>query len=731
MPTPPPADLMQESPPLSGDGEAPDGPGPETSAEPDAASDLAEGSEALPPAPGPDSPLCRFVDPAAEWYLDHERAGDRLAREGQTEAARAAWHRALALAPGADWIRAKIDVIETAAAALAAAPSPPDPDPDAVVTAETADRPEVTPALWLFMPFYTPADPPRAAELRACLRANLASDMIARIVLLMDDDTPLPEDDPRLMAIRLSARPSYLDWVQAALRLCPGRIAVLCNSDIQLDATIAGLAPIFAADPGGFVALSRFDLVAGAARPHPNPHWSQDLWAFLPDPARVPDPAQAARLAIPLGVPRCDNKIAYAFALGGARIYNPFPMIRALHVHETGLRYYDKTGDRQLVGGMAMVHPSADLTTPARVDLEIWIPHADSFAAPKISRALDHWDAQARIARAPRPAWIAHDADWQTPAVTERHAFQRMQAVLPGQPGRHDSLYLGFPFATLIDLTAHVGDRDPRRAALQGRLDALTRNPGPYRRVVTVSQHIRTAQFGDIFARAGVTDLFWSHAAVGQTHLPGHPGVRLHPFPLYPVQQVPRGPEDRDRPRRWLFSFVGARALKNYLTRSRDMIIDILGQDPRGKVVERGEWHYQKSVYEGQVLSSGGAAAAGGDAEAEFREILDQSVFTLCPSGSGPNTIRLWEAMVNGSIPVILADSWAAPGDAALWQAATLRLPETPAAIATLPHRLSALAADEARMAAMRNALDQLCRRYGPAGFVGDITALMGLPRQD
>ena len=37
--------------------------------------------------------------------------------------------------------------------------------------------------------------------------------------------------------------------------------------------------------------------------------------------------------------------------------------------------------------------------------------------------------------------------------------------------------------------------------------------------------------------------------------------------------------------------------------------------------------------------------------------LLLNSKYTLCPSGSGPNSIRLWESLACGSIPIILSDT--------------------------------------------------------------------------
>jgi len=47
----------------------------------------------------------------------------------------------------------------------------------------------------------------------------------------------------------------------------------------------------------------------------------------------------------------------------------------------------------------------------------------------------------------------------------------------------------------------------------------------------------------------------------------------------------------------------------------------------------------------------------------------------LCPSGSGPNSIRLWESLAAGAIPVVLADTLELPAHP-LWKDAVVFLPE-------------------------------------------------------
>ncbi|MEO9876493.1 MAG: exostosin family protein [Anderseniella sp.] len=636
------------------------------------------------------------------FYLFHEQKGDQLAAAGETAPAVEAYDHALSRNPQATWISAKRQRL--------------------VAGATASSKNAGLKTLNLFLPYYTPQDHERAVELQYCLNRNLDSGLFAKIIMLVDDDSIAPREDRRLSILRFDRRPTYLDWVRESRQRCPGQISVLANSDIYFDDSIGQILKIFMSEPNAFIALSRFDRTGDTLTPHANPHWSQDTWAFIPgeDDSKIHD----KRFDVPLGVPRCDNKIVYVFATQGYRVFNPFPFVRSIHVHETNLRYYNKKNDRRVIGGVAMAHPGNTLLEHAKLDIEIWPERSDQATGVRLNRTLETWAREAQEAAEPRPAWIAHNEDWQYPAITERHAFHRMRGLLTDAPRVTSTVYLGFPFATLIDLHTHLGPDHHRTQTLQDALDKLTSKLKSYDRVVTVAQHIRVRECAHFFANAGVTDLFWSHCVIGKRSFPGWANMQLHPFPLFPVQQVPHRSEDFDRPRRWLFSFVGSRALDHYLTDARNLIIDLLSADARGNVVARDGWHYERVVYDTQVLGTSSPVEGEliNDTHSDdFCQIMDQTTFALCPSGSGPNSIRLWESVLNGAIPVILSDTWAAPGDPALWEAATISCAETPEAISALPNQLAAIAADPARMTTMREALLTLGKRYGPDGFVADV----------
>ena len=303
---------------------------------------------------------------------------------------------------------------------------------------------------------------------------------------------------------------------------------------------------------------------------------------------------------------------------------------------------------------------------------------------------------------------------WQRPNATEAHAAEQLAQRCDGS-----AAYLPFAWATWLDLAR---DRPPPPAPL---------NAGPAQQLLaTVGQHIEMLQHIALLRRCGVTDLFWSHATAGLHH---HQGVRIHPFPLFPVRCTTHPAAAGGLPspeRRWLYSFQGVDRPELYLTRVREWILN-LPPRPDSLVESRREWHFEQQVYREQVHGEPADAARHAELRTEadsFAATLQQSVFALCPSGSGPNSIRLWEALGYGAIPVILADTLALPGDPVLWRQATVQVPETPEALAALPGQLEVLRRDPARLRAMQAAGQQLWRRYGPGDFVADLRTFLADP---
>lgn len=313
---------------------------------------------------------------------------------------------------------------------------------------------------------------------------------------------------------------------------------------------------------------------------------------------------------------------------------------------------------------------------------------------------------------------IAYPQGWQYPAITEQHAYERVCESLPDAP---NIVYIGFPWATLIDFlqTQQLDKANPYLEQLKQipKSDSVIK--------ITVAQHIYAARYIELFESVGITDLFWSHASIDVQMIHA---IRIHPFPLFPVRCLD-ALDCMTKPlqsRKYLYSFVGAYDPVHYLSEAR-VWISTLPQSDDAFVRVTQEWHFNNIVYDKQVLGNPvkpeKQAQLESDAES-YRNLLADTVFSLCPSGSGPNSIRLWESLGFGCIPVIIADMLRLPGNLLEWQEAAIFIREEEAAISALPAILRKIAQDYSRLYNIVLAGRRLWKKYGYSNFIADILKL-------
>lgn len=299
---------------------------------------------------------------------------------------------------------------------------------------------------------------------------------------------------------------------------------------------------------------------------------------------------------------------------------------------------------------------------------------------------------------------------WQFPCRTEEAAWERHRA-LPGPVaiGEAVNVYLGLPWATWIDCQYSCREDIAIVNERVTKLRAWTAERGLSFRLHTVCQHIYWQAMLPAFRLLGVKDLWLSHAPP-ERHLDRR--LQIWSWPLYAVNvedparreglTFARRPDERTK----FASFRGA-WMPHYLSSVRLRLAEYFGRRARADdawIVEMtSKWHFEDIVYRHQVA---GRALADIDTKraetARYNELISDSVFSLCPSGAGPNTLRLWESLAVGCIPVVLSDSFRPPqfveraGEySPTWQEAVLTHPED--ALATLEERLRALTPEERR----------------------------------
>lgn len=303
---------------------------------------------------------------------------------------------------------------------------------------------------------------------------------------------------------------------------------------------------------------------------------------------------------------------------------------------------------------------------------------------------------------------------WQFPCRTEAAAWDA-HAQVALAPLRHGvfEVYLGLPWATWIDKDRKAAWGAGEAEAMQQQLRLLgvqfsglrhaLAEMGVGLKVHTVCQHIGWQDMVPAWQKLGVSDVWLSHCPGGERGV-GWVGLALHPWALYAVNvEDPQrraglvlGKDVADRP--VLASFAGAH-MPHYLSDVRLRLAGLAGAP--GFVVKLTDtWHFEAVVYQHQI--GGQALAHSGmldNAVASYNQLLSDSVFALCPSGAGPNTLRLWEALAVGAIPVLLGVQPVLPCGGSLahidWDRIVLRVPDEQ--VAGLPGVLHAMPLAERR----------------------------------
>jgi len=93
--------------------------------------------------------------------------------------------------------------------------------------------------------------------------------------------------------------------------------------------------------------------------------------------------------------------------------------------------------------------------------------------------------------------------------------------------------------------------------------------------------------------------------------------------------------------RRWLGTFIGDTKTNPI----RPKIVTLLSSDARWLIRDTGSWHFSKSQ-ERQAVN-----------QTIYTASLSASICAFCPPGTGAGSLRLWESMSYGCIPVIFGET--------------------------------------------------------------------------
>lgn len=174
----------------------------------------------------------------------------------------------------------------------------------------------------LIQQHYVSPDPARQAELERAAEHNRRCPLFEHIELVEGG----------------SRRWTFADLFRLAADRFSGHVCVIANSDISFDASLEA-AGTFVEQPATLLALTRWDddIAPSMEGRIDTATWrffsqSQDAWIFRA--GSLP----AFNAEFQLGIPRCENRLAFEAARSGVVVCDPALSIIARHHHATNVR---------------------------------------------------------------------------------------------------------------------------------------------------------------------------------------------------------------------------------------------------------------------------------------------------------------------------------------------------------------------------------------------------------
>ena len=177
---------------------------------------------------------------------------------------------------------------------------------------------------------YKIEDSERFNEIKAAFQNNVNSSMISRIIVLSEPNENISFDHDKVVIYKIQNRTQFSDFFEY---LNPTEINIIANNDIDLSKTFNYLNLLFLSK-SDIYCLSRWESNNKMFRPMEGD--SQDSWVFIGNPR----PWEMCQFN--MGLPGCDNRIAYEFYSKGYRVFNPSKSLRTYHIHSSNLRNYSE-----------------------------------------------------------------------------------------------------------------------------------------------------------------------------------------------------------------------------------------------------------------------------------------------------------------------------------------------------------------------------------------------------
>ena len=261
---------------------------------------------------------------------------------------------------------------------------------------------------------------------------------------------------------------------------------------------------------------------------------------------------------------------------------------------------------------------------------------------------------------------------WERPMSTELFQFKLHKKIKIGENINHKQksidTYLGIPWGRFdavqyyfpLDLIHHLKQKIQQLKDVANQVKYTLR-------VHTTVQKENWKFYIPLFEEIGVTNV---HSIQYDTPIvrdfnPFRPQkIAYHCLPFQAINTETPGrnkglKQVSINEKKYLATFKGAH-MSHYKSDIRIVLQDVYNKETNKtdiKIDVTNEWFYNKKIFSHFYKPSEinqNKDTLYDNMTIEYNELLSNSVFALCPEGGGINSIRFWEALSVGTIPVIL-----------------------------------------------------------------------------
>lgn len=259
---------------------------------------------------------------------------------------------------------------------------------------------------------------------------------------------------------------------------------------------------------------------------------------------------------------------------------------------------------------------------------------------------------------------------WQLPAITEKQSFYNHSNIT--NYNSIDDLYIACSWANIIDTLQRQFSKcddfldEPNcKKFLENIFDNIEIPSS--KNSHTVCQHINWHKLLGFWKKIGIKNIHLSHLSQ-KSYKFSLDNISLFPWHICAanIENPYRNKGikiKRCEEKKYFCSFVGGYN-RWYPYDTREQLYQLLKDNNEVYFKLKNSWFFNNIVYKKQIKKQTLLEYEVSLEEVEtfeYNTVLSDSVFSLCPEGTGPNTIRLWESMAIGSIPVLFENDWIRP----------------------------------------------------------------------